>query len=297
MLKRAADSTVAGVFAIALIFVLGSGWLITVLSHPPSPASRPEASAVPGPAETRQRQHADDQRGTEDTPLVVKLQNTQKTKAEAERDVDYQQRRAADNDVFNIGIATIVVGALQTIALVVTFSVVAFVAVRELRAYVYPEVTGLKRFSLTEPIVVTVSWRNRGRTPAREFETHGLVWIGELPLDDRAKFEERGASEPSIGRHSKSALFPDTDRRIDYDSVFRGPLTDSILKCITEKKMAIYVLGRAFYRDIFRLRRRTEICAFIDPDDAAKLIEAERKNLPLDIEVRFNAAHVLNDFT
>lgn len=168
----------------------------------------------------------------------------------------------------------------------------------ELRAYVFPRIAKLEKFSLTEPIVVTAAWKNAGHTPARLFETHGGIFVGSLPLEDDAHFEDKAPNEPELtGRHSKSALFPGVEVAIDYESP--KALSDlGVQEAIVKGRVAIYVVGRAFYRDIFDIDRSSLFCAFIDPDDAARLIDATRKNLPLkDFVVRFSNAHVLNDFT
>jgi len=168
----------------------------------------------------------------------------------------------------------------------------------ELRAYVFPQVAKLEKFSLTEPIAVTVVWKNAGHTPAKVFQTHGGVFVGSFPLKNDAHFEDESPTEPQpTGRHSKSALFPGGEVSIVYsaEKVLSHP---DVQKEVVEKRAAIYVVGRAFYQDVFGDDHTSVICNFIDPDDAVELIEAERKNLALsNFKVRFTTAHVMNDFT
>ncbi|MFI5021145.1 MAG: hypothetical protein ACHQRJ_05770 [Alphaproteobacteria bacterium] len=266
-------------------------------SQPPPQATGPESSGVQKPGGDGQKQGESDQRGTDKSPLVVKVQNTPKPQAEAEQDADYIQRRAAEDRAFKLGVWAIGVGIGQTVALVVTFLIIAFVAVRQLRAYIYPEILGLKKFSFTTPIEVGVKWKNCGQTPAKRFEAHGVVWIAEFPMPDEMRFEKTGREPADIGRHSKPTIYPGEESLADYASL-QIPLTTEILDSIIAKKLAIYLAGEAFYRDVFGRRRKTQFCRYIAPEDAIQLIEAERKNTALEnFEVKFVVAHMLNDFT
>jgi hypothetical protein len=280
-------------------------WLVALLlltsialaqSNPPPQAGGPQTTAEQKAAAENKQQSEPDQRGTDKSPLIVKMQDSEKTQGEAEKDPYYQQRRAADDRMFLVGVWSIIIGAVQALALFATFLIIAFVAIRQLRAYVYPSIGGLKHFSLTEPIQIIVEWKNCGATPAREFLCHGIVWVAPLPMPSEAAFQD--AEEPKgAGKHSKATLYPGSTSNADYFSVER-PIPNAVIDAIVQGEFAIYVVAEAYYRDVFWCKRKTQYCQFIDSKDAATLIDAERRNIALkDFEVKFVASHSLNDFT
>jgi hypothetical protein len=278
------------------LFLGASSGVVLAQSQEPSPTAAPEGQPEKTPPKDGQQQSQTNQRGTDESPLVVKVQNTKKTQTEAEQEPEYQQRRAADRDAFNIGIAAIVVGALQTVALFVTFLIISSVGIRQLRAWVQPESMTIRKFSLTEPIIIAINFKNTGATPARDFHTHGVVWVGALPLPDNSKMAK--PNEHPIGRHSRGALFPGVVRTSDY--VSDDILTPEITKALKEPnpKRAIYVAAEAFYRDVFSRRRMTQVCWYLHREDAAIMIAAEESNAVInEMRVRFASAHVLNRFT
>lgn len=271
-------------FALAIAAILAAAVLaLSAPSRPPIPKPRPDTIHV--------QQAGQSQRRTDEAPLVVQPKNTRETQAGADQD---KEQRAAD-DMFWLGVGQLVVGVGQTIALVVTFLIIAYVAVRQLRAYVYPDVSGLRAFSLASPIEVGIVWKNFGQTPARNFEANGVVWIDRFPLADDVKInrpKERDIAE----RNSRAALYPGMETRADYAST-GVPVSEAVIKAIIAKQLAIYVVAEASYRDVFGITRRSQLCRYIHCDDAAELIRAELDNAELrDFEVRFIAAHVLNDF-
>ena len=169
----------------------------------------------------------------------------------------------------------------------------------QLRAYVRPDVLGLKAFSLTSPIEITVEWKNTGATPAKDFEAHGLVWLAALPLPDNADFEPGDPKEdPKIGRHGKTAIFPQAITHADYVAEHDPQISPEVANAIIAGRVAIYVIAEAIYLDIFDRQHTSRMCRFIAPADAKILIEAERNNLSLNnLLVRFNASHIMNNFT
>jgi hypothetical protein len=179
---------------IALFFLTGVAF---AQSQQPSPSTGELISKDQTPAKSDAQKAPEDQRGTDKSPLIVKIQNPQKTQRVAEQEPEYQQRRAAEDRVANLTIIGIVVGAFQTFAMFITFGVIAYVGIRQLRAYVYPSIRDIKKFSLTEFIEITVELKNAGVTPARDCECHGVVFIGALPLADNAKW----GSDPQDSPH------------------------------------------------------------------------------------------------
>jgi hypothetical protein len=228
--------------------------------------------------------------------LVVETHATPESQAEANHDPAYQEQRAANDNAFEIGVATIVVGVLQTIALVITFLVIAYVAVRQLRAYITPSVERLVKFSLTDPIEIMVSFKNMGQTPAKEFEASGAVFFGTFPLDETKPVE--GPAEPPSGIHSKCAVYPQAEQTITASTGGQripSPIPPEFIaelrKC--PPKFAIYVSGLARYRDVFGFRREAELCYFITPEDTVKLLDTEGDYSG---PINFAATHFYNGF-
>jgi hypothetical protein len=197
--------------------------------------------------------------------------------------------------MFDIGIWTLIFGALQTIALFITFMIMAYVGVRQLRAYISPGVNGIKKFSLTDPIEITITLKNAGQTPARECVSSGVVFVATLPLDDDSKMPE--PAEPAgILRHSKSGIYPQGELTFDCESI--DLLNSTIIDGLRTGKAAIYVAGEVRYKDMFNINRRSEFCWFIDPKHASLLIDESRgRNVTVPPIINFVSAHVWNGAT
>jgi hypothetical protein len=188
-----------------------------------------------------------------------------------------------------------VLSALQTVALFVTFFIMAYVAIRQLRAYVFPRVKGMKTFSLTEPIDITIGIKNAGQTPARECESSGVVFIGALPLDDNTKMPEPGEAPGNL-KHGKAGIYPQEEMFIDCECI--DSLNDGIIEALRIGRAAIYVAGEARYKDMFNFRRRSEFCWYIDPAHTRLLIDdAQGRQVTLPPIITFTLAHVWNRAT
>lgn len=103
-----------------------------------------------------------------------------KNQAAADQDAYYQQRRFADEHVVKLGISTIIVAILQALSASITFFVIAFVAVRQLSSYVYPEQILINSFDCTDPMVITIDIWNIGTTPAKNTEIHGSLFADKI---------------------------------------------------------------------------------------------------------------------
>jgi hypothetical protein len=195
--------------------------------------------------------------------------------------------------MFDVG--TLIFSGLQTVALFVTFLIMAYVGVRQLRAYVYPRVKGIKNFSLTEPIEITVAVRNAGQTPARDCESSGVVFIGSLPLDDNITMPEP-AEAPGNVRHGKAGIYPQEELTIDCECI--DTLNAEGIELLRTGRAAIYVAGEARYMDMFHCKRRSEFCWFIDPAHTNLLIDdAQGRQVTLPTIINFTLAHVWNRAT
>lgn len=165
------------------------------------------------------------------------------------------------------------------------------------RPYVMPNITGVRKFSLIEPIEVRVDIKNIGPTPALDVETHAEAFVAILPLPDTATFPP-SPKEDHTGRHSRITLYPGQHQNIDAESVdILNPETIAALKA-REPKIAIYISGEVHYRDVFGGRHTSQFCSYIHAGDAKSLIAIEEGNLSAtDFEVRFSQAHILNRAT
>lgn len=300
MLRRNSCDTALTVVGAIAALMLASFSAYGVRADPsqrPPTSAREQSGPIQNPADTGNHNSSPDNRGTEKRPLVVEAHSAPESEAEASKDAEYQERKTADEAARNIGVASIVVGALQTIALFITFMIIAYVAVRQLRAYVYPNVF-LSEFSLTEPIEFCVVMKNCGATPARDFECHGTAFIGALPLADTRKIPDPHP-ERSDQRHSKAALFPGLEQTVSFACVdaLIAPIQEELIR--KNPKAAIYVAGEARYRDIFGFKRTTNFCVHIASDDAAKLVQMCRRKMeiPDGKEIGFVYSHILNKFT
>jgi hypothetical protein len=197
--------------------------------------------------------------------------------------------------MLEIGIGAIVVGFIQALALFLALLFAAFVGIRQLRAYIYPTVSGIKNFSLTAPIEITVIFKNAGLTPARNVETSSAIFPGTLPLLDASEPEE--PREPSSGVHSKMVIYPGAEHAVDTQA--EGIISPEIINLLKQRKptIAIYISGETRYRDMFYQKRITRFCLFIQPEDTVALIEAEENHTPLAQTIHFVSSHIHNRFT
>src|SRR5579863_9747074 len=170
--------------------------------------------------------------------------------------------------MFDVG--TLIFSGLQTLALFATFFIMAYVAVRQLRAYVCPRINGIKHFSLTEPIEITIALKNAGQTPAKDCETTGVIFVGTLPLDEKSTMPE-----PDNLRHSKSVIYPQGELTFDCESIDLLN-NNTMIDGLRAGSAAIYVAGKVRYKDMFNCKRHTEFCWYIHPAHARLLIDDER---------------------
>jgi len=290
MLKLGALIIVAALLAASPLYAAQS------VSQRPIPIAVPPSSAEQGPSGKQNEASGNDQ-GTSQRPLVVETHSAPQSEAEAEKDATYQQQRTAGEDARRLSVTTLIVGVLQTLALFATVFMTAYVAVRQLRAYVYPGAAIVRRFNFTKSVVIALDIRNAGQTPARDFECHGSVFITVLPLADDVGMPPP-IENPLTGRHSKAAVYPNIPTNIEFDGPdFLTPeIIAELLKPSPEK--AIYFAGQAHYRDIFGIKRTSQFCRYIDSEDVVALITLVQKGEEAKIpEVRFVTTHVLNDFT
>jgi hypothetical protein len=157
-------------------------------SQPPSPSSGELSSPEKPNPSNQKKQPKSDQRGTEQSPIIVKIvpsPNAQEEAAQAKR--EKEEKAATDR---RVEITTdIVAGAtlIQAIALFWTIRVMNRTGRRQLRAYVFPHEAGLidgmmlnppERAHTNEPgVILTI--RNSGKTPAYKVVSWAQIAITE----------------------------------------------------------------------------------------------------------------------
>jgi hypothetical protein len=261
-------------------------------SHPPPHADVPKSSDEQSPTAKDKKQSETDQRGTDISPLIVKIQNPNEAQQKANQEAENNERRLADKDMFKIGVASIIVGAAQAIFLFITFLVIAYVGVFQLRAYINPTLRKIQKFSLTERIIISIKLKNDGETPAHAMEVQAVIFVGALPLADDAKLHEPKEPE-GLGRHSTMTLFSRGETIIDV--VADDVLTPIEITALKAKIWVIYIAGEVRYKDVFRFFKRTsQFCVYVDPDSAVELIGSEEGTMPAPNIVNFTTAHVWN---
>jgi hypothetical protein len=153
-------------------------------------------------------------------------------------------------------------------------------AKRALRAYVAVAFSSISDYSQISrwtkfPITVFCQISNTGQTAA-----YGVAWLFRveihpsefdprtvLPLDPETAGGPR--SRPMIAAHSH------------VHASFEGrQLTESELMEIRGDSLRVYILGTVTYRDLFKIARRTNFCAYmaIEGENASRAIPTEYGN-------------------
>jgi hypothetical protein len=117
--------------------------------------------------------------------------------------------------------------------------------------------------------------------------------VAKLPLDDDSKVPE--PIEPSgILRHGKAGIYPQGELTFDCELI---DLLNSaaVIEGLRTGEAAIYVAGEVRYKDMFKFKRRSEFCWYIDPKHASLLIDkAQGQNVAVPPIINFISVHVGN---
>jgi hypothetical protein len=268
------------------------------ISQPQSPSER--ETREPGQPEAREGNQptVTDQRGTENSPLIVQIRPTAKTQAEAEQDArDRDQKAANDRNVLEINRNLVVIGFLQLavfLGLLFAYGYQAsklretMIATRAIaaqqsedtrrsigiaeqalvsvkRAFVFAK--GFQnRLDIQngniENHIVFVTWENFGNTPANEVRT----WIKwqSFPMN-----EDRDATFVADNRGSSTVLGPRNSMQSGYAII---PLEAMLQNWRHETE--IWVWSRVEYRDIFNaeILHYHEQCARVEMIDEPSTI-------------------------
>jgi hypothetical protein len=223
-----------------------------------------EKNAVPQNSGT---DPADDQRGTESTPLMVKLLNTGKSHEETTQE---SQRVEKENNTdwwtVRLAIAAVGIGTLQLFAFIwqaivlgMTIEVSRDTARRQLRAYVAGIPDFMFAFSDSSLPRTRFKLHNSGTTPAHRLRHRTEIEILPNPV-------EAGMSlpAPSGNFSDPMVLFPNTNFT---GNKTRAKVFDTgEISRIRNGTASIYVYGEIEYFDIFENRQTSSFCFRLEAD-------------------------------
>ena len=184
---------------------------------------------------------------------------------------------------------TVVIGALQTIALVVTFCVMIVIGIRQLRAYVSITVNFMQSFDDKSRPYAGYEIKNSGTTPARNIYTNASIAAFEYPLPS-------GFRLPAINDlpQPKSSLFP--GGILTGQVVANKPFTAAEITSIVNGSKRIYVHGVTRYCDMFGFKRTTHFGSSIAAS-ATTLASLASKYGASDLSLIFEHVSEFNDVT
>lgn len=221
------------------------------------PRPLPKAASVRKPQRESRKsdsQTDSEQRGSEDSPFVVKILGVGQAQNEPQTHGSEGRKYSEGSWGLSDEIATVatIVGFLQFLALVGTIWAMSWYNRRQLRAYVLPDNGGIMDGSSLDPpqpqrknvpgVVIVI--KNSGQTPA-----HNVIsWfqISVVPVQD----EHRALGLPAIENRFSNNL--GSGSVFTKAAWFDRSLTPSEITDLNQGTRAIYVYGRIEYKDIFK---------------------------------------------
>lgn len=283
-----------GVLLLAATLVAAGPISKTLPSQPPPASAGEQSGPVQKPAAADKNDGKQYERATNDRPLIVETYAAPDGETKARQEAEYQEHKAADETARKVGIASIIVGAVQAIALVITFWIIAFVASRQLRAYIYGDIEKFTEFKIGGRMEAHLTWINGGQTPARDFEARGTIFYSAIPLPDNLTINLHPDSRKQ--KHSKIAVFPNSPQTTRTSNA-RQEIPPNLIADIRAKKITVYIYSEVTYRDMFWRRHKTQICKFIEPVGLIKVLDAV-EGKPVNLEdIKVIWADSLNHFT
>jgi hypothetical protein len=196
-----------------------------------------------------------DQRGTDNSPLVVRVLTPPQDRTEAAQPSKANDEKPpTDWYMFGVTVVLAFIAVLQLIAFIVqarrlgqTIDVMKDTAQRQLRAYVFLDGIDLRRFNDAVPNIspwrFRIAWKNTGSTRARRFVSkvsHALIDLTNQPLERFAFQDERDAKifRGLIG----------SNQSVNPPPI---PVLDLHLHSAGDDETALLIWGWAEYQDIF----------------------------------------------
>jgi hypothetical protein len=210
-------------------------------SYRPTPRCANSCGPPQSQSKSSQQPAADDKRGTEQSPLIVR---GIKSNEEAAKDEQDRKDKAFNDHI------TIFLSAAVAIGTLLQFS--ALVAIirttrSQLRAYVFVYQSEISDISSDKNLTIKVVVKNFGQTPAYNVIIYWGIDIAAFPLVDelpRASIE-----------HAKMNLGPGGEQILNFRS--DEPINVEQRARITQKIAAVYIHGEIKYADAFKIQRFT----------------------------------------
>jgi hypothetical protein len=240
------------ILALALVLaLLGDSW---GRSHRPLPSHRQQNSAPQAQTQTNQQQTPDN-RGTEQSPLIVRTIKSKEEAAEAEQD----RKDKTWNDNFTMGLTGLlaVVGALQ----LGTFIVMIRTSRRQLRAYVSVVGNGMTpQIKEGDKFIHNLKAINTGQTPARDLRVKCITKILDHPVPNAFDFSL--AADPLGSNYTVGS-----NKDVTFDAVADRSYSFTELNEVADpkSKKRFYSYGTIQYLDVFGCEHITEFCLWLEP--------------------------------
>ncbi|HWY63489.1 MAG TPA: hypothetical protein VNW15_16440 [Rhizomicrobium sp.] len=248
-----------------------------VASQPPIPSAGKASNHQPqAKTDATQQQAATDQRGTNETPLVVKILNSPNANAQSTPDKNGHDNEEARNfSLLNVFLVVATLGLFGIGWWQVLIS--RDTAKKQLRAYV-----GIKKLSFeisnTHKNTAVVNGifqhfmvaevQNFGSTPAKEVKYIGYISRTDFGIELPDDFNFDGPNDAVTASQSGSfistfLLFP------GQSEISKAAITDiaalNDLIAAKARQKSVYFWGRIYYRDIYGRSWRTKFCQVWEP--------------------------------
>jgi hypothetical protein len=260
-------------------------------SNNPTPSSGELRSPEKPQPTNEKEQPKSDQRGTEQSPIIIKMApspNAQDEAAQAKR--EKEEKAATDR---RIEITTYIVAgatAVQAIGLILTIIAMNRTARRQLRAYLSAQPNYVFNFNPSVLAEIKFTIVNHGQTPAYKVQCSGVVDILPYPLPFNHPFPK--LPEP----RSKSRFVIHPRGNMDHHAIAARLFTaNEISQIVAGTQFRLYILGEVNYIDVFKKKRTTTLCFSVVGDQNLAATTGS-ESIPT-IEIKFEPTEQHNDAT
>jgi hypothetical protein len=263
---------------LALLALLAFTLATLAHSQQPAPGTGKSGQGQQGHPGRTEQQGTNDQRGTDSTPLMVKVIPTPKTQAESAQEAeDRQQKSANDRKLVDftgylvvatailaaIGFLQLCVFGLQARRLRQTVEAMEDTAERQLRAYA--QVTDLRfvppQATSAQPLSVGYRISNTGQTPA--YQVAPAFGLNPYQPDFKPGTALPIKPDGGGGEKSRSTLGPGQHQGGSCSRL----ITDAELAAIRRGEQRLYLYGTVWYEDAFKTQRHTNFCCLVALDN------------------------------
>ena len=192
-----------------------------------------------------------DNRGTEQSPLTVRVIPTPKTAAELAQEAAARQESASSELWLMLLAAAVGATALGQLA-----ALVAFIGMtrRQQRAYVFVSGAEIVDLEISGAPIVQIEIKNTGQTPAYNLTNVWRCGIFDYPLQQKLLLPHK--NDPVSWPHLGPGASAKTQRAAEKQ------VTNGAAAELTNHATAFYVYGEILYRDAFNKMRFTRYVFF-----------------------------------